>query len=150
MLLAPAALLGVRGEVWVDPDAASRCPMLTYRWIHQPGLLDLQLHSDTSVMARWSTVPGTLHSELHMRERQPPGQRFDRVYSGQARKHVLNGLRPGVEYDVALALVAAKAPSNWGDGLHGQLVSPDMGYGGAVATTDCGYVVRLRADTDEL
>ena len=67
MLLAPAALLGVRGEVWVDPDAASRCPMLTYRWIHQPGLLDLQLHSDTSVMARWSTVPGTLHSELHMR-----------------------------------------------------------------------------------
>ena len=55
MLLAPAALLGVRGEVWVDPDAASRCPMLTYRWIHQPGLLDLQLHSDTSVMCarRW-------------------------------------------------------------------------------------------------
>ena len=50
MLLAPAALLGVRGEVWVDADAASRCPMLTYRWIHQPGLLDLQLHSDTSVM----------------------------------------------------------------------------------------------------
>ena len=94
MLLAPAALLGVRGEVWVDADAASRCPMLTYRWIHQPGLLDLQLHSDTSVMARWSTVPG--------------------------------------------------------DGLHGQLVSPDMGYGGAVATTDCGYVVRLRADADEL
>ena len=67
MLLAPAALLGVRGEVWVDADAASRCPMLTYRWIHQPGLLDLQLHSDTSVMARWSTVP-VVREEAHCEE----------------------------------------------------------------------------------